>query len=360
MEVFAMRQGKRGERISSRTSLLEYHIFAPLSKLFRRLFGEISMRLFPSRAPRIRSGAGKELSLFFDELLCLFKVRREVFGRADALDAPLSRKQLFADGVRAAGDVVRNIANLEEFYDSDDLVGIYNYVLQNCSEPEVLSGVIRLADAHKSAETLSILLDLLLMKRDGIEDSDNMTSLRVLCTKAVSNYKDTSTVGALLYCLNNKKEDYKIRLACADALGRIGDKYAVAPLIDVVKDEDEKSVYVKESATFALGLLGDTSAIEPLVEIMESKQGLWDKFSFLKERIVEALGKLNLNNTRVLKVLKQSLMDSSPMVRINAIEALMNSEYDEAYELIKGCLEDEDDEDDFVHLVEAVPRNARP
>ena len=247
-------------------------------------------------------------------------------------------------GSEPAGDVVRNIANLEEFYDSDDLVGIYNYVLQNCSEPEVLSGVIRLADAHKSAETLSILLDLLLMKRDGIEDSDNMTSLRVLCTKAVSNYKDTSTVGALLYCLNNKKEDYKIRLACADALGRIGDKYAVAPLIDVVKDEDEKSVYVKESATFALGLLGDTSAIEPLVEIMESKQGLWDKFSFLKERIVEALGKLNLNNTRVLKVLKQSLMDSSPMVRINAIEALMNSEYDEAYELIKGCLEDEDDE----------------
>ena len=247
-------------------------------------------------------------------------------------------------GSEPAGDVVRNIANLEEFYDSDDLVGIYNYVLQNCSEPEVLSGVIRLADAHKSAETLSILLDLLLMKRDGIEDSDKMTSLRVLCTKAVSNYKDTSTVGALLYCLNNKKEDYKIRLACADALGRIGDKYAVAPLIDVVKDEDEKSVYVKESATFALGLLGDTSAIEPLVEIMESKQGLWDKFSFLKERIVEALGKLNLNNTRVLKVLKQSLMDSSPMVRINAIEALMNSEYDEAYELIKGCLEDEDDE----------------
>lgn len=247
-------------------------------------------------------------------------------------------------GSAPSGDVVRNIANLEEFYDSEELAGIYNYVLLNCSEPDILSGVIRLADAHKSAETLSILLDLLLMKRDGIEDSDNMTSLRVLCTKAVSNYKDTSTVGALLYCLNNKKEDYKIRLACADALGRIGDKYAVAPLINVVKDEDEKSVYVKESATFALGLLGDTSAIEPLVEIMESKQGLWDKFSFLKERIVEALGKLNLNNTRVLKVLKQSLMDSSPMVRINAIEALMNSEYDEAYELIKGCLEDEDDE----------------
>ena len=37
-------------------------------------------------------------------------------------------------------------------------------------------------------------------------------------------------------------------------------------------------------------------------------------------------------------------MDSSPMVRINAIEALMNSEYDESYELIRSALKDEDNE----------------
>ena len=87
-------------------------------------------------------------------------------------------------------------------------------------------------------------------------------------------------------------------------MGRIGDKYAVKPLIDVVEDEDEKSVYLKESATFALGLLGDTSAIDPLVSILESKQGFIDKFTFLKERIVEALGKLNFHNKKVLKALK--------------------------------------------------------
>ncbi len=80
--------------------------------------------------------------------------------------------------------------------------------------------------------------------------------------------------------MNNKHEHYKVRLACADALGRIGDKYAVKPLIDLVEDEEEKSVYLKESATFALGLLGDTSAIDPLVAILESKQGFLDKFTF--------------------------------------------------------------------------------
>ena len=144
--------------------------------------------------------------------------------------------------------------------------------------------------------------------------------------------------------MNNKDENYKVRLACADALGRIGDRFAVAPLINVLNDEEEKSIYVKESATFALGLIGDVSAVDPLVAIMEAKQGLWDKFSFLKEKIVEALGKLNINNNKVLKVFKNSLMDSSPMVRINTIEALMNSDYEEAPSLIRTALHDENKE----------------
>ena len=243
-----------------------------------------------------------------------------------------------------AEKVILNIAKLDEFYDRRELVEIYNYLLANCNRPEVLSGVVKLSDKYRDDTTLPYLTDILLMKNYSGDEADNFINVRVLCAKAISNYKDNSTVGALLYCLNNKDENYKIRLACADALGRIGDRFAVNSLINVVEDEEEKSVYVKESATFALGLLGDTSAIDPLVAIMESKQALWGKFSFLKEKIVEALGKLNINNRKVLHVLKNSLMDSSAMVRINAIEALMNSEYDEAYELIKTALKDDDEE----------------
>ena len=242
---------------------------------------------------------------------------------------------------KPSAQVLEKISGLEEFYEVEDLVEIYNYILANIKDYDLLSGVIKLSDSHRAKSTLSILLDMLLMKNFSQDNSDDLINLRVLCAKAISNYKDTSTLGALLYCLNNKDENYKVRLACADALGRIGDKYAVAPLIEIVKDEDEKSVYVKESATFALG---DTSAIDPLVAIMEAKQGIWDKFSFLKEKIVEALGRLNINNNKVLRVFKTSLMDSSPMVRINTIEALMNSEYDEAEELIRSALKDEDEE----------------
>ena len=248
-------------------------------------------------------------------------------------------------GEAPASVVIKNIANLEEFYDSSDLVKIYNYCLINVKDVDILIQIIKYTDAYKSVSTLNILLDLLLFKFDKEQkDTDLVVNLRVMCIKAIANYKDTSTVTSLLSCMNNKYEHYKVRLACADALGRIGDKYAVQPLIDLVEDEGEKSVYLKESATFALGLLGDTSAIDPLISILESKQGFLDKFAFLKEKIVEALGKLNVNNKKVIIALKKSLMDTSPMVRINAIEAIMNSGEPDSIELIRPSLKDDDDE----------------
>lgn len=248
-------------------------------------------------------------------------------------------------GKLSAQAVCKNLANLEEFYTSAELVSIYNYCLMHVDDPEILIQVIKFADLYRAESTLAILLELLQSKQNSDEDNfEEYVDVRAMSARAIANYKDNATVTVLLRCLNNKNEHYKVRLACADALGRIGDRYAVRPLLDVVEDEEEKSVYLKESATFALGLLGDTSAIDPLVAILESKQGFLDKFSFLKEKIVEALGKLNINNRKVIKALKTSLMDSSPIVRINAIEAIMNSEDEDAAELIRPCLNDEDDE----------------
>lgn len=267
-------------------------------------------------------------------LYCVF-VDREVLDYNSILDD-------CGIGCSPAHVVVKNIANLEEFYDSAELTGIYNFFLMNVEDPEILIQVVKYSDAHRALSTLKILLEMLELRPT--DESESLVALRAICAKAISNYKDTSTVIPLLNCLNNKNEDYKVRLACADALGRIGDKYAVQPLINLVEDEEEKSVYLKESATFALGILGDTSAIDPLVAILESKQGFLGKFTFLKEKIVEALGKLNFNNKKILKALKNSLMDSSPMVRINAIEAIMNSEDEESVLLIKPCLYDDDDE----------------
>ncbi len=243
--------------------------------------------------------------------------------------------------------LIENLINLSDNYTDEELIQIYNYLMGKVYNPKVLMKLITLSDRYRDKSSLAVLTNLLLM-RINLEntpyDHDDMINVRVMCSKAIANIKDTSAVGSLLYCLNNKNENYKVRLACADALGKIGDKYAVAPLIDVMQDEEEKSVYLKESAVSALGLLGDTSAVDPLISILDAKQGFLDKFSFLKERIIEALGKLNVSDKKIFKALKRSLYDTSPMVRINAIEALMNTGEEEAIELIRTVLTDDDDE----------------
>ncbi len=239
--------------------------------------------------------------------------------------------------------VIRKIQALDEVYERDNLVEIYNYFLSACKNPDILMCIIQCTDRIRDKAVLGRLLDLLLLK-DG--DKDAFINVRVMCAKAIANLKETSAVTPLLYCLNNKDENYKVRLACADALGKIGDRYAVAPLIAVVKDEDEKSVYLRETAASALGMLGDLRAVDPLVSILETQKGIWNKFTFLKERVIEALGKLRLDdNERVFNALRNSLVDESPQIRINAIEAIMESENPQAVETIKTCLvEDEDDE----------------
>lgn len=233
--------------------------------------------------------------------------------------------------------VIAQIDDLEDKYSQESLISIYNNFLTIGKNPDVLMHLIRCIDKYRDKSSLSVIVDLLL-------NQENDTNVRTMSAKAIANFKDTSAVTPLLYCLNNKEENYKLRLACADALGRIGDKYAVAPLISVVQDEDEKSVYVRESAAMALGMIGDMRAVDALVSILETKKGFLDKFTFLKERVIEALGKLNLNNSRVFKALEHSLMDESACIRINAIEALMETEDDRAYPLIKNMLGDLDEE----------------
>lgn len=243
---------------------------------------------------------------------------------------------------------IRKIITLEKHYTRDELVLIYNYILCNVKNPEILMHTIRCADKIRDNSTLDALLDILLMKNNfecSQEEKDNFINVRAMSAKAISHLKDTASVTPLLYCLNNKEENYKIRLACADALGKLGDRYAVAPLIEVVTDQNERSVYVKESAACALGLLGDTRAVEPLVNILNSSKGLLNRFTFLKERVIEALGKLKLGSSEfVFGALKNSLMDESAQVRISAIEAIMNSEHPQSSKTIKPLLQDEDEE----------------
>jgi HEAT repeat protein len=59
-----------------------------------------------------------------------------------------------------------------------------------------------------------------------------------------------------------------IREAAAGALGDIGDKRAVEPLIGALSDD---KTWVRRSAVEALGEIGDSRAVEPLIKALEDE-----------------------------------------------------------------------------------------
>lgn len=246
-----------------------------------------------------------------------------------------------------SGLVLSTLINLENKHTLKEMSFVYNQFLSINKEPEVLMYILKRLNSYKPEECLDTLLDLMLLKsnfKESFGDTENYIEIRVNTAKVISNYKNNKAVLPLMYCMNNKDENYKVRLACAEALGKIGDKYAVSPLIDLVSDENEKSVYVRESAAMALGMIGDMRAVDSLVNILEAKKTFLSKFTFLKERVIEALGKINSPTDRVFKALNNSLDDESPQVRIQTIETLMNSEDERAVGLIKKALSDTDEE----------------
>lgn len=247
---------------------------------------------------------------------------------------------------KSHGDFEPLFCELKAQYDKDELSEIYSKLLGENKSPNFLRILIQEIDRLKHPKNLDDLIDFILdCDLKDFNDTGEYINLKVLCIKAISNYKDIKAVTPLLYCLNNKNENYKFRLAAAEALGKIGDKNAVESLIDVVSDENEKSVYVRESAALALGMIGDSRALDAFVGILEAKKTFLDKFTFLKERVIEALNKIDFSsNKRAVAALKEALNDKSPQVRINAVESLMNSNVDEAFDLIWKMLYDTDDE----------------
>ena len=128
--------------------------------------------------------------------------------------------------------VTSKIDALAENYSKSDLIKIYNYMLINVRDPDIIMHLIRALDMYRDFSTLEYLVDILLLKNADAAQEDireKYNNVRVMCAKAIANHKNTDVVSSLLYCLNNKNENYRVRLACADALGRIGDRFAVAP-----------------------------------------------------------------------------------------------------------------------------------
>ena len=202
-------------------------------------------------------------------------------------------------------------------------------------------------------EAAPLLIDVLLATHVELYDnppspdfmkSDDSLRLRCAAASALGKLGDDRAIISLMSVLNNRDENYRLRLAAAESLGKLGDEYAVKPLIEILSDEREKSVYLKESVAKALGMLGDIRAIEPLIDILESKRGIRDKFNFLKEQIIEAIGRIGSPSRRASDSLVRALQDEAPSIRLAALEALSVLGDDTCLAAVRDCVFDADDD----------------
>ena len=105
-------------------------------------------------------------------------------------------------------------------------------------------------------------------------------------------------------------DDWVVREAAADVLGKIGDVRAVEPLIDRLRND--KDTGVKELAIKGLGLIGDSRPVDLLIEMIP--------FKVLRVLAVEALEKIkDIETLRPhLEVFKRMKNDRDGLVSYNS------------------------------------------
>jgi len=133
----------------------------------------------------------------------------------------------------------------------------------------------------------------------------------LVCRRAISAIVriGTPAVEALIVALDSS--EFVVREGAAEALGQIGDKRAVEPLITLLLD---RRIWRSEFAR-ALGRIGDVRAVEPLIEASMSCDG----GASLRHRAAEALARMG--DIRGIEVLIAMLRDEAESCRANARRA---------------------------------------
>ncbi|MFW9996720.1 MAG: HEAT repeat domain-containing protein [Candidatus Odinarchaeota archaeon] len=111
---------------------------------------------------------------------------------------------------------------------------------------------------------------------------------------------------AVIPLLKALKSDNRYTCWCStEALGKIGDKRAVKPLIQVLLENSDWTIRLRSA--IALGTIGDKRAVKPLITALE------DDAPGVRTRAVEALAKID--DPRVMEPLINALTDEDEGVR---------------------------------------------
>lgn len=230
---------------------------------------------------------------------------------------------------------IQELKNLDE----DTLRNVLAKLLDD-PEPQVALGVAKAIGILNCPAIASFLVDLAIEPGKWFSHSERK-AIRLQALESLGMVRSTKTVGALLDLLNSNL-DSEVEMLIVKALGLIGDKRAVRPLIGTMiarptvslsaagalamiggeealagllsglKHEDEM---VRSASVWALGELGDERALDSLAELGASSD------EFERRDIVWAIGRIGgVQATLLLNHIANSDPDSQ--VRAEAKKAL--------------------------------------
>lgn len=224
-------------------------------------------------------------------------------------------------------------------------------VIRHSTDAAFSTRAIFLLDQLQMVSSVPLLIDMSLADGIPIFDAGQLQELesvrlRSAAIAALGKIRDERALIPLMSLLNDAQLNYRIRMAAAESLGRMGNEHALQSLMTILEDDQEQSVYLRESSAKALGMLGDLRAMESLISVFNSKKGIRSKFDFLKERVVQSIGKLmqgNQGEDEVVQSVLDALQDDAPSIRLAAIEALIDMEDDRWLPVIEERVFDSDD-----------------
>jgi len=161
---------------------------------------------------------------------------------------------------------------------------------------------------------------------------DQDAYIRSVSAEALGEIGDKQAVDPIIELLNDKINRGKSQVSAAVALGNLGGKKATPALLKSLRSEN---VYVREASARALGKIGDPTAVDLLIETTD------DEGQRVRAAAIEALGKLG--SKRAVRTIIGGLNDQDHFaIRKNAAEALGNLGDHLAVEPLIESLKDKD------------------
>jgi HEAT repeat protein len=149
----------------------------------------------------------------------------------------------------------------------------------NNDVPRVRADVIWVLGSIRNSRAVDPLINAL-------KDKDRF--VRKCAAEALMRIKDVKALAPLIAVLENRDEDSEVRGKAADALGELKNPRAVEPLTVVLGD---KSWSYRFMAASALGRIKDSRAVEPLIGTLDDKEVVLSAETALENITGQKIGK---------------------------------------------------------------------